>query len=216
MLRNVILAFVPRFVTFASAIAALVLAPSPASSQYANPNRGLSLAGIGHDRGGSAARVFIVEFGDFGCSYCAKFNVETFPKIDSIYVGGGFVRWKMVPFVTGMFKNSREVAEAAECAGEQGGFWKMHDLLYARRKEWIASKDIRTLVAKYAAEVKLDIAPFRRCLVSPEIRRRILQHDALAQQLSIRGTPTFFVNGRVIPGAIPFDMFQEVIREALR
>lgn len=214
MLRNIILAFVSRLITFV--FAALLLAPTLASSQYANPSRGLSLAGIGHDRGGSGARVFIVEFGDFGCSYCAKFNVETFPKIDSIYVGGGFVRWKMVPFVTGMFKNSREVAEAAECAGEQGGFWKMHDLLYARRKEWIASKDIRTLVAKYAAEVKLDIAPFRRCLVSPEIRRRILQHDALAQQLSIRGTPTFFVNGRVIPGAIPFDMFQEVIREALR
>ena len=204
----------PRLITFA--LSALLFAPTLASSQYANPSRGLSLAGIGHDRGGSAARVFIVEFGDFGCSYCAKFNVETFPKIDSIYVRGGTVRWKMVPFVTGMFKNSREVAEAAECAGEQGGFWKMHDLLYARRKEWMASKDIRTLVAKWAAEVKLDMAPFRRCVVGPEVKRRILQHDALAQQLSIRGTPTFFVNGRVIPGAIPFDMFQEVIREALR
>jgi len=216
VLRNVILAFVPRLITFASVIAALMLGASTASSQYANPSRGLSLAGVGHDRGGSAARIFIVEFADFGCSYCSKFNVETFPKIDSIYIGGGTVRWKVVPFVTGMFKNSREVAEAAECAGEQGGFWKMHDLLYLKRKEWMASKDIRALVAKYAGQVKLDMVPFGRCLMNPEIKRRIMRHDQLAQQLSIRGTPTFYVNGRVIPGAIPFDMFQEVIRQATR
>lgn len=193
-----------------------MLGPTLASSQYANPSRGLSLAGVGHDRGGSAARVFIVEFADFGCSYCSRFNVETFPKIDSVYIGGGTVRWKVVPFVTGMFKNSREVAEAAECAGEQGGFWKMHDLLYEKRKEWMASKDIRALVVKYAAQVKLDKAPFGRCLMNPEIKRRIMRHDALAQQLSIRGTPTFFVNGRVIPGAVPYELFQEVIRQATR
>ena len=203
-----------RLVTFA--FAALMLAPALAASQYARPSGGVSLGGIGHDRGGAAARVFIVEFGDFGCSYCAKFNVETFPKIDSAYISGGIVRWKMVPFVTGMFKNSREVAEAAECAGEQGGFWKMHDLLYAKRKEWMASKDIRALVVKYATQVKIDLPAFGRCLMNPEIRRRILQHDALAQQLSIRGTPTFYVNGRPVPGAIPFELFQQVITQAAR
>jgi protein-disulfide isomerase len=202
-----------RLVTFA--VAALMLAPAHASSQY-RPSGGVSLAGVGYDRGVAAARVFIVEFGDFGCSYCAKFNVETFPKIDSAYIAGGIVRWKMVPFVTGMFKNSREVAEAAECAGEQGGFWKMHDLLYAKRKEWMASKDIRALVVKYATQVKLDLPPFGRCLMNPEIRRRIMRNDALAQQLSIRGTPTFYVNGRVVPGAVPFDVFQQVIAQAAR
>lgn len=206
-----------RLLICLSVIAALLLAPARASSQYANPNRGgLSLAGVGHDRGGSAARVFIVEFGDFGCGYCAKFNVETFPKIDSAYIRGGTVRWKMIPYVTGMFKNSREVAEAAECAGEQGDFWKMHDLLYEKRKEWQASKDIRALVVKYATKVKLDLVPFGRCLMDPEIKRRIMRHDALAQQLSIRGTPTFYVNGRIIPGAVPFEWFQQVITEASR
>jgi protein-disulfide isomerase len=211
---NLIRPFVPRLVPLA--FAALMVAPALASSQYANPGGGVSLAGVGHDRGGAAARVFIVEFGDFGCSYCAKFNVETFPKIDSAYIGGGTVRWKMVPFVTGMFKNSREVAEAAECAGEQGGFWRMHDLLYAKRKEWMASKDIRALVVKYASQVNLDLPTFGRCQMNPEIRRRILRHDALAQQLAIRGTPTFYVNGRVVPGAIPFDLFQQVITQAAR
>ena len=214
LLHNVIRSVVPRLVTLV--FAALMLAPALASSQYANPSGGLSLAGVGHDRGGGSARVFIVEFGDFGCSYCAKFNAETFPRIDSAYIRGGVVRWKMVPFVTGMFKNSREVAEAAECAGEQDAFWKMHDLLYAKRKEWMASKDIRALVVKYATQVSIDLQSFGRCLMNPEISRRILRHDALAQQLAIRGTPTFYVNGRVVPGAIPFELFQQVITQAAR
>ena len=175
---------------------------------------GVSVAGIGHDLGVATAKVFIVEFADFGCGYCSKFAFDQYPKIDSTYIKKGVVRWKMVPFVTGMFRNSREVAEAAECSAEQGAFWKMHDLLYKRQKEWKTSSSIGSLISKYATELKLDRTALSRCLLNPEIRKRIQRHDALAQQLSVRGTPTFFVNGRVVPGAIPFDLFQRVIVEA--
>lgn len=201
-------------VPLASLLAALLFLSPAAGAQRSGG--GVSLAGVGHDLGGQGARVFIVEFGDFGCSYCAKFAAETYPKLDSAYIKPGLVRWKMVPFVTGMFRNSREVAEAAECAGEQGAFWKMHDLLYAKRKEWMASKDIRTLITRYARDLKLDLTAFARCGLNPGIRQRILGNDAIANRLAIRGTPTFFVNGRVIPGAIPFDVFQQVIAEAAR
>lgn len=197
------------------AIALGVLLAGSAEAQLSRGG-GVSLAGVGHDLGGATARVSIIEFGDFGCSYCAKFAHETYPRIDSTYIARGIVRWKMVPFVTGMFRNSREVAEAAECAAEQGAFWKMHDLLYARRKEWMASTDIRSLIAKYAARLQLDRTAFGRCAMNPEIRRRIQRHDAIAQQLGIRGTPTFYVNGRIVPGAIPFELFQQVIAEAAR
>jgi len=181
-----------------------------------NGGSGLSLAGVGHDVGGATARVYIVEFGDFGCSYCARFNVETFPKIDSAYIKPGVVRWKMVPFVTGMFRNSREVAEAAECAADQGAFWKMHDLLYAKRKEWMGSKDIAALVTRYATQLNLDRTVFARCVLNPETRRRIQRHDALALQLGIRGTPMFYVNGRTVPGAVPYELFKQVITAAAR
>ena len=193
-------------------VSVLVLA-APAEAQ--SGGGGISLAGVGHDLGTSTARVFIVEFADFGCGYCAKFNVETYPKIDSTYINKGVVRWKMVPFVTGMFKNSREVAEAAECSAEQGQFWKMNDVLYLKRKEWQASSNVSALITKYATDLKLDRAKFNRCLANPGIKQRIKQHDALAQQLGINGTPTFFVNGRRVPGAIPWELFQQVIGEAL-
>lgn len=191
----------------------VVSMPSLAASQARNGG-GVSLAGMGHDTGSTRAKVFVVEFADFGCGYCARFNVETYPKLDSAHIKPGLVRWKMVPFVTGMFRNSRDVAEASECAAEQGGFWKMHDLLYVKRKEWMASNDIRTLINTYATQLKLQPAVFSRCMMNPETKRRIQRHDAIAQQLAIRGTPTFYVNGRIIPGAVPFDLFSQVITAA--
>ena len=151
-----------------------------------------------------------------GGSECAKSDAETYPQIESAYIAKGTVRWKMVPYVNGMFRNSREVAEAAECAADQGAFWPMHDLLYTRRKQWMASGSIRTLFARYAAELKLDRAVFARCTMNPSIRARIQRHDALAAALQIRGTPTFFVNAPVIPRACPLALFRHVIAAAQR
>jgi protein-disulfide isomerase len=177
---------------------------------------GVNLAGVGHDKGARTSPVFIVEFGDFGCSYCAKFAAETYGRIDSAYIAKGQVRWKMVPYVTGMFRNSREVTEAAECAAEQGKFWPMHDLLFQRRREWMASGNVRALITRWGAELQLDASAFARCAMNPNIAERIRRNDAFAARLGIRGTPTFFVNGRVIPGAIPWELFRQVIDEASR
>ena len=178
---------------------------------------GKAFAGIGHDRVvGDSAKVFVVEFGDFGCSYCAKFAGETFPQLDSAFIRTGRVHWKFVPFVTGNFRNSREAAEAAECAGEQHGFWKMHDLLYARRKEWMASDEPKVLLARYARELRFDPKFFAQCTSNQSTHLRVMHNDVLAQTLYIRGTPTFYVNGRAITGAIPFDLFKQVIEAASR
>ena len=187
--------------------------PAPAQSSGA----GISLAGVGHDLGAdSKAKVVIVEFADYGCSYCAKFAHETFHQIDSAYVRPGIVLFKYVPFVTGNFRNSREVAEAAECAGEQNAYWKMHDLLFVRRKEWMTTGDIKTVIARYAQELKLDAKRLSFCQMSTGARRNIAHNDLLASTLGIRATPTFFVNGRMIPGAIPFDLFRQVIEGTIR
>ncbi len=201
-----------RLRSAALALGLLVPAMNGATAQ----NGGISLTGVGHDRGAATAKVFIVEFGDFGCGYCARFAAGTAKQIDSAYVKAGVVRWKVVPFVTGMFRNSREAAEAAECAGEQDMFWPMYDLLFARRKEWMASKNPRGQMAKYASQLKLNPSAFARCSLNPAIAARIRRHDSLAQALQIRGTPTFYVNGRVIPGVIPFELFSQVIEQASR
>lgn len=203
-----------NFRSFLLALAACTLAVSSASAQ--NRGGGVSLAGVGHDEGGNAAGVFMIEFADFGCGYCAKFNVETYPRIRTTYIEPGILKLKVIPFVTGMFKHSREVSEAAECAAEQGAFRKMHDLLYLKRKEWIGSKNIRTTIDGYAREVGLDRTAFGRCLMNPQIAQRIQRHTTLARQLGVQGTPIFFVNGRRVPGAVPFEVFQQVIASVTR
>ena len=195
---------------------ALILCLLVSGLAQAQARAGVSLAGVGHDEGGTAAGVFIVEFADFGCGYCAKFNVETYPRIRTAYIEPGIARMKMVPYVTGMFKHSREVSEAAECAANQGAFKRMHDLLYVKRKEWQASKDIRVTIDGYAKQLGLDRAALGRCLMNPEIAQRVQRHTALARQLGINGTPTFFVNGRRVPGAVPYEVFQQVIASVSR
>jgi protein-disulfide isomerase len=92
----------------------------------------------------------------------------------------------------------------------------MHDLLYQRRKEWMASTNIRALISRYIAELRLDGPAFARCSMDPNIAERIRRNDAMAARLNIRGTPTFVANGRVIPGAIPWELFRQVIEELSR
>jgi len=197
-------------------VAALALGTASAAPAQSS-GAGVSLAGVGHDLGtASRAKVMIVEFADYGCSYCAKFAHETFRQIDSAYIRTGVVLFKYVPFVTGNFRNAREVTEAAECAGEQNAYWKMHDLLFDRRKEWMSTSDIKTAIARYAQELKLDAKRLSFCQMSTGARRNIAHNDLLATTLGIRATPTFFVNGRMVPGAIPFDLFRQVIEGALR
>ncbi|HSA54955.1 MAG TPA: thioredoxin domain-containing protein [Gemmatimonadaceae bacterium] len=199
-----------------NAAVAIVLMGALTSAPLFAQSAGVSVATLGHDKGEVRAPVHVIEFGDFGCGYCAQFARDSWPVIDSLYVRTGRVRWKYIPFVTGMFRNSREVSEAAECAAEQNAFWTMSDLLFERRREWMASRTPGELIGRYVKELKLDPAAFARCSMSTAARRRIVQNDATAQSLYLRGTPTFFINGRIIPGAIPLEEFRRILDAAGR
>ncbi len=205
-----------RAARFAALLASTLIALAVPGFARAQGGAGIDLAGVGHDRGGDHARVYVIEFGDFGCGYCAKFVAETYPQIDSAYIRTGIVKWKFVPFVTGNFRHSREVSVAAECAAEQDAFWKMHDLLYSHRTEWMGASDVQVVIARYVRDLKLDASRFSTCARGITAARHIEHNTLLATTLNIRGTPTFFVNGQVIPGAIPFDLFRKVIEAASR
>ncbi|MCC6770423.1 MAG: thioredoxin domain-containing protein [Gemmatimonadaceae bacterium] len=167
----------------------------------------VALDAAGYQRGNPSADVWVVEFADFGCSYCEKFFRETQPVFDSLYISKGRVFWKFVPFTIGMFPNSTEAAETSICAAQQGKFFPMHDVLYSNRKTWMKSSSVRQLMAQYATQVKLDPARYRACIAGKEARAQLQRNNALAKSLLIRGTPTFFINGEVIPGALPTDVF---------
>src|SRR5687768_11128220 len=110
-----------------------------------------------------------------------------------------------------MHQNAMIAAEAALAANAQGKFWEMHDKMFANMRA-LERADLE----RYAQEIGLDMARFRRSLDTHEFKREIEADMALAAQLGARGTPSFFINGRPLRGAQPFEGFKTVIDEEVQ
>lgn len=158
-------------------------------------------------RGPRNAPVTIVEFADFQCPFCNR-TTETIKQLEKKYTGQLRVVFRDFPLP--FHANAVKAAEAASCAQEQGKFWQMHDQLFANQAN-LKPVDLK----KYASEIGLDSAQFNQCLDS-EKYRQIWQSDKNeGEGYGINGTPTFFVNGRMLAGAAPFETFVQMIDEEL-
>jgi protein-disulfide isomerase len=169
------------------------------------------LAALGYSRGDASAPVTVVEFGDFGCSSCRQFALESYPAIHEEFVATGKVRWVYVPFLLGVFPNATEAARAAECAAEQDAFWPLHDLLFERQEEWKRPRNPSALLQRYASELKLDQARFTTCYREDHGRARTRANNRAARRNGVRATPTFFVNGKRLEGAPPTEQFRQLL-----
>lgn len=164
--------------------------------------------------GSPQAKVTIVEFSDYLCPYCARFSVLTLPRIEENYVKPGKVRllFRHLP-VHG--EPSTRAAEAALCAHEQDRFWEYHARLFAialnEGGKALTAERLRAL----AAELGLDGERFNLCLSSHRSARAVQDDIAEARRLGVQGTPTFFVNSRLIIGAQPYETFRDAIEEEL-
>ena len=190
--------------------------PSTAQTQAALA-RAVLPGSPGYDRGLTGPPVTVIEFADFACPYCARFALQSYPALAEEFVKPGLVRWKYVPFVLGIFSNSQQATRAAECAGEQGpaAFGRMHDYLYVEQDVWKAAPDPAAVFRATARSAGLDAGRFASCLASDAPDRRIGASNALADQLGVRATPTFFVAGRRVKGAPRPDEFRAVLMQAL-
>jgi len=172
----------------------------------------------GYDRGSTRAAVTVIEFADFGCRYCARFAAETYPALAGEFVKTGRVRWRYVPFVLGMFPNGDEAARAGTCAAEQGpaAFGRMHDRLFEEQNAWTSAGDAVGAFASLAHGAGLDVARFATCYVSEATAARVTAANGLAERMAVRSTPTFFVNGNRVEGALPVEQFRTVLLDALQ
>lgn len=186
-----------------------------AAPPQSRPQEGVNVTGLGYDQGTPTARVTVVEFSDFGCGYCRRFHESTFPVLKEEFVDTGKVRWKYVPFSIGMFPNGSEAALAGDCAGDQGAFLGMKARLYGNQAEWRGSREPFNLFRSYAEAEGLDGGRFAACLLDPRRHERLETSNRTASQLGVRGTPTFFVQGFPVQGAIPLDMFRNILNEML-
>lgn len=171
----------------------------------------IDLRKIGYSVGAEDAAITVYEFSDFGCPFCGMFARGTYPDLHEEFVETGMVRWTYVPFVMGMFPNGAESARAAECAAEQESFWEMHDLLYEKQNEWKASRSAERLFNGYAAQLGLDEGRFAACYREDGGAARTTINNRAADALRVRATPSFFVNGRLVEGALPAEQFRQLL-----
>lgn len=172
------------------------------------------LEDVGFVLGDTAAPVKVIEFGDFGCSECADFWRDSWSRIRSDLIDTGRVAWWHVPVAVG-YRHGKKAANAALCAAEQDGFWPMHDLLLGGQEEWFSTRRPEVVFTRMAREAGLDVAAFSTCYEESRWEERIEAANRVARR-GITGLPTFFVNGRPLIGAVPYDALLEFVVDAER
>jgi len=158
------------------------------------------IATAGHpSRGPENAPVTIVEFSDFECPFCGAL-FPTIKALEKNYPDTVRVVYRQFP-LTNIHPYAMKAAEASLCALEQGRFWQMHDSLFGFQQDLtIASLKLR------ATELNLDVDAFGACLDSGRQAARIKQDMAEGAKAGVTGTPTLFVNGRVLLGNQPAEL----------
>jgi len=161
----------------------------------------------GTPKGAAKALVTIVEYSDFQCPYCSRV-LPTLDKLVTDFPGKVrvFFRQNPLPF----HDKAPLAAEAALAAGAQGKFWKMHDELFANQQ----ALD-RPALDKYAAKIGLDMAKFKTALDTRAFRATVDKDLAEAKELGVQGTPNFFINGRPLRGAVPYEQFKTVVEDEI-
>ena len=107
-------------------------------------------------------------------------------------------------------QNAKPASEAGQCANEQGKFWPYHDRLFANQQRLTAA-DLK----QHAVELGLDAARFNACVDSHKYASVVDADIAMGNEAGVNGTPAFFINGRMLSGAQPFEAFKKIIDDEL-
>jgi len=150
----------------------------------------------------------MVKFEDFHCPYCKKAQ-PTVAQVLSKYEKKIRLVHRDFP-IDSIHPAARKAHEAGRCANEQGKFWQYHDLLYANAPKAEAA-DLKS----YAEEIGLDVPAFEKCVASGKFRDVVQKDVDEGNRLGVTGTPTFYINGRLLSGAQPFESFATIIDEEI-
>ena len=161
-------------------------------------------------KGDVNAPVTIVEFSDYECPFCGKFYAETYSLIVENYIDTGIVKLAFRDFPLSFHPQAEGAAIAAECAGEQDAYFAMHDLLFENQAA--LSEELYLALAE---DLALDVDEFTTCLADPAIAAEVAADQADGTAYGVSGTPGFFINGELISGAQPYEVFVAAIDRAL-
>jgi protein-disulfide isomerase len=173
-------------------------------------------------KGDKKARVILIEFADYQCTFCARFQRETFPRIDEEYVLTGKAKFIFRNFpLEHRHPYAFRAAEAAICAGEQGKFWAMHNRLFRLQdshyfNDW----------SQHAKALALNATKFTQCLESEATASKVKRDLADGKSAGVKVTPTFLLGlaeeesstmrvSNKIEGAVAFSKFKEALDNIL-
>ena len=150
--------------------------------------------------GEAAAKIAIVEFTDYQCPYCARHNKNVMPLIKEKLVQTGKARYVMYDFPLNFHLKAKSAAVAARCAGKQGKYWEMHDLLFEGQRKLSAA-----MYDEAARSLSLVEQQFKECTSDPAVGQAVDADLAYGERLNVTGTPRFYV------GRIEGDIITDVI-----
>ena len=166
--------------------------------------------------GSKVAPITIVEYTDYQCPFCQRFHVTAFADLKKNYIDTGKVRFYSKDMPLDFHPNAMRAAQSARCAGEQGKFWELRDVMGGNPDKL----DMEHIVG-FAADLKMDTTALRACVDSGKYKEPV-QRDVLeAMRVGASGTPTFVVgksvgagvDGELLVGAMPFQMFDIKLKD---
>ena len=166
--------------------------------------------------GNPNAKITVVEFGDYQCTFCYKFHKDVMKNINEKYIKPGDVNFVYKDFPLNG-KASILASEASYCAQQQNRFWIYHDMLYdnwgGENTGWITQEALST----FAKESELNLEKFNSCMKNSEFQQKVLNNEQFAKEININATPSFLIFNdtevyRII-GAQPFEKFELIFQE---
>jgi protein-disulfide isomerase len=178
-------------------------------------------------RGSASAKLTMVEVSDYHCPFCRRHTLQTQPQIDADYINTGKIRYVFIDYpIDQLHPNAFKAHEAANCAGDQGKYWEMHNKLFANPPPRDAGQLMPELLSQ-AQTIGIDSGKFRTCLDGGRYATPVRDSVARMQQLGIDSTPTFLIGVtpapgqplkilKAIKGAMPYSEFKSALDSLLQ
>ena len=162
--------------------------------------------------GKADAPVTIVEYSSLSCPHCAAFHKDELPALKSEYVETGKVRYieREFPLNNSAFAG----AVLARCL-DPSRFFAFNDLLFSRQDEWAFKEDAITPLRQYAKQAGMTDAEFDKCIDDEALQKKVIAVRDRGEKEGVRGTPTFFINGKIYKGPATLSAMAEAIKPYL-
>lgn len=215
--RNRRLAFIAIVAVAAIAIVVILIrqgAPAGVTGEVIVPTPIDAPNVQGTAMGDPNAPVRVDEFSDYQCPYCRQFQETTLPQLAANEIADGKVYFVYHPF-SFIGQESRDAANAAFCAGDQGKFFEYSETLFANQTGENVGTFSQSRLTAFGEALNLDMTAFNACVSSNQHQTEVNQEYAKGVAAGVQSTPSFLINDKLVKGALPYDQFQAQIQLAL-